>query len=106
MNMQSFDAVARRAAEGISRRRSLLTLGGAAAATMIARPSASEARNKGKKCKNKEKQRCANDAAACKTTILPLCDSPGSADCIVQQNCCDTCAASEFIACLAAAQAT
>jgi hypothetical protein len=51
MNMQSFDAVTRRAAEGISRRRSLLTLGGAAAAATMARPSASEAKNKGKKCK-------------------------------------------------------
>ncbi|MDQ2652254.1 MAG: hypothetical protein M3Z20_04330 [Chloroflexota bacterium] len=103
MNTQTFDAVTRRAAEGISRRRSLLTLGGAAAAATIARPSASEAKKKkGKNCKKKEKQRCNKDAAACKTTILVLCDPADPATCTMLQNCCDGCSASTFITCLIA----
>lgn len=105
MNMHAFDAVSRCAAEGISRRRSLLTLGGAAVAATIARPSASDAKKKGNKCKKKEQQRCKNDAAACKTTVLALCDPPGTPECIVLQNCCDSCSASGFITCLAAATA-
>jgi hypothetical protein len=104
MNTQSFDAVARRAAVGMSRRSSLVTLGGAAAGALIAGPSASEAKKKkGKDCKKKEKQRCSSDAAACKTTVqVALCPDAEPATCVAAQTCCDQCSANGFLTCLLA----
>jgi hypothetical protein len=106
MNTNAFDAITRRAAEGISRRRSLLTLGGAALAATIATPKLSEAKKKkGKDCKKKEKQRCSKDAAACKATIQPLCDPGDPATCLILQNCCEECSANGFLTCLILATA-
>lgn len=102
MDMQSFDAVARRTADSISRRRSLLTLGGATLGVTLARPATSEAKKQGKKCKKKERKRCNKDATECRVTVQALCQPPGSPECLALQTCCDTCSADGFIACLIA----
>lgn len=109
MNSTAFDTVMRRLGEGVSRRGSLLTLGGAAVAATMASPDVSGAKKKGKKkgqdCKNKEKQRCNKDAEACKDTIQPLCDPGDPATCLILQNCCEECSANGFIECLILASA-
>jgi hypothetical protein len=98
MSTHAFDAVTRRAAAGISRRSSLLTLGGAALAATLAGPQLGVAKKKkGKDCKKKEKQRCTNDAAACRTTILINCEDP--AGCPEFLPCCDECSANGFLTC-------
>ncbi len=102
MNTESFDTVTRLAAEGISRRRSLITLGSAAIVATVTRPSASEAKKKGPDCKKKEKQRCASDAAACRATLAPFCAGDPTT-CIILGACCDTCSSNGFLTCLIAA---
>lgn len=99
MSIKAFDTVTHRALEGISRRRSLLTLGGAAIGATIARPSAIEAKKKGT-CRKKEQQRCTNDAAACRATVLVVCQPPDSDRCLALQDCCDSCSANGFATCL------
>ena len=101
MSIKAFVTVTHRPVEGISRRRSLLTLGGAAVGVTLARPAVSEAKKKGT-CKKKEQQRCNIDAAACRVTVLAECLPPDSAQCIALQDCCDTCSANGFMTCLSA----
>jgi hypothetical protein len=109
MNSRAFETLTRRTAEGISRRSSLLTLGGAALAATMATPDVGQAKkNKkksGDKCKDKEKKRCNNDAADCKDTIQPLCDPADPGTCLILQNCCDECSANGFLECLILASA-
>jgi hypothetical protein len=103
MSTHAFDAVTRRAAAGRSRRRSLLTLSGAALAATIATPARSEAKQrKGPDCKQKEKQRCNSDAAACKATVNAICELE-PAQCAAMLACCETCSARGFLTCFAAA---
>ena len=99
MSIKAFDTVTHRALEGISRRRSLLTLGGAAVGVTIAKPTIGEAKKKGT-FKKKEQQRCSNDAAACRATVLVVCQPPDSDRCLALQDCCDTCSANGFATCL------
>ncbi|MFN8662159.1 MAG: hypothetical protein U0075_09730 [Thermomicrobiales bacterium] len=99
MNTYALDTVSRRAAEAISRRRSLLAVSGAALGVTMARPLSSEAKG-GNTCKKKAKKQCANDAAACKTSVLALCDAPGSPQCVGLQACCESCSAAGFMTCL------
>jgi hypothetical protein len=100
MPTHGIESIARRAAFSVSRRRSLVTLGGAALAAPLASPRLSGAKNRtrGKDCKKKEKQRCNSDIAACKGTVLLSCPDP--AGCPAAQFCCEDCSASGFIACL------
>jgi hypothetical protein len=101
MRTHAFDAITRRAATGVSRRGSLLTLGGAALAATFAGPQLGEAKKKkGQDCKKKEKQRCNNDTAACRTTVFINCQDP--AGCPEALLCCEPCSASGFFACLIA----
>jgi hypothetical protein len=101
MITQAFESVTRQAAAAVSRRTSLLTLGGAALAASIATPDVSEAK-KGKDCKKKEKQRCSKDAAACKTTVIDVCED--EAACLAALTpCCDECSANGFFTCFIAA---
>jgi hypothetical protein len=103
MSTHAFDTITQRAAVGLSRRSSLLTLGGAALAATIAAPDLSEAKKKkGPDCKKKEKQRCNSDAAACKSTINAICELE-PAQCAAVLACCDTCSAAGFLTCFAAA---
>lgn len=108
MDSQAFETLTRRTAEGISRRSSLLTLGGAALAATMATPDVSQAKKKkksGDKGKEKEKKRCNNDAAACKSTVQSLCDPTDPATCLILQNCCEECSANGFLECLILASA-
>jgi hypothetical protein len=103
MRTQAFDAITRRAATGVSRRGSLLTLGGAALAATLAGPQLGVAKKKkGKDCKKKEKQRCNNDIAACRSTVLINCEEPDG--CPEALLCCEDCSASGLLACIIAAQ--
>jgi hypothetical protein len=100
MTSFALEALSRRAAAGISRRRSLVALGGAALGTALTRPGAAEAKKKGKKCKNKEKKRCSNDVAACKVAARAFrCPSMDPAGCDALQACCDSCSANGFVIC-------
>lgn len=104
MNSRVFDTFTRHAASVVPRRTSLLTLGGAALATnaAVAHPGFGAARKKsGNTCKKKAKQRCANDAAACRARLLAFCeDFPPADECAAPVNpCCDTCSANEFLVC-------
>jgi hypothetical protein len=101
MSTRAVDSIIRHATDGVSRRRSLLTLGGAALAA-VATPAIGEAKKKGPDCKKKARQRCSNDTAACIAEAPVACD--GDADCIANViGCCDTCAANAFLTCLIAA---
>jgi hypothetical protein len=101
MSAHTVDTVARHAAAAITRRHSLLTLGGAALAAAVARPTFSEAKKKVRKdCQKKEKQRCGKDTAACLNTVAVVCGTP---DCVALQACCATCSANGFLACFLAA---
>jgi hypothetical protein len=105
MAARAIDTVMRDVAAGVSRRTSLLTLGGAALAAAVAKPDVSEAKKKksGDKCKKKEKQRCSNDAATCRLLLPGGCQ--GDPDCIALLTpCCDSCSSSKFLSCFLAAQ--
>lgn len=101
MSTATFDDFTRRAAGTVSRRASLMTLGGAALAAAATKPSIAEAKkNKNKKAKKKAKkkanQKCQQQVPQCETALAQL-DRP-------QGFCCQflaDCNASEFIQCLA-----
>jgi hypothetical protein len=104
MRTWNFAPFTRRPAEGVSRRTSLLTIGGAAlaatsAVAAMAHPGVSAAKKKSSdKCKKNEQQRCANDAAACRSTQLAYCE--GNTDCAALLNpCCDACSVNGFFTC-------
>jgi hypothetical protein len=60
----------------LTRRASLLTVGGAALATGLTNASIGVAKKK-PNCKKKEKQRCTNDVAACRAQVPVACsDEP------------------------------
>jgi hypothetical protein len=95
--------MARDAVESASRRISLLTLGAAVlAAGAAANAGVTEAKKKGKKCGQKEKQRCSNDAESCKASLVPTCQQVDPERCIALQACCDQCSANGFLTCVAA----
>jgi hypothetical protein len=121
MTTPAIDALARQAAR-LSRRRSLLTLGGAVlaatTATAVEPVSARKHKNKrnnkkngknggkgnGGDCQKKEQQRCSNDAAACKAAVQPLCNADNIEECLAIQTCCEECSAGGFLTCLLATQ--
>jgi hypothetical protein len=108
MHSKAFETLTRGMMQGISRRSSLLSLGGAALAATMAAPVVGEAKKKkksGNKGKDKEKKRCSKDAAACKNTVQPLCDPADPAACLIIQNCCEECSANGFLECLILASA-
>jgi ribonuclease HI len=101
MNTLALEDLSRRAVAGISRRRSLVALGGAALGAALTRPGAGEAKKKGNKCKDKEKKRCSNDVASCKAAIQALqCPKVDASLCAALQACCDSCSANGFLVCL------
>jgi hypothetical protein len=98
MSEQTFDRFTRQAAVAISRRNSLLALGGATLATGLARSSASAAKDndkkKAKKAKKKFKKQCNQKKDQCRTLLLGL---PGGAAALF---CCDSCFSDDFLSCL------
>lgn len=127
MTTPTIDTLAHHAAR-LSRRRTLLSLGGAvlAATTAVAAEPGYARKHKKNKhnrkrnqnngergnggkgnggvCLNKEQERCSNDAAACKASVQPLCNADNVAECLAIQTCCEECSAGGFITCLLAAQ--
>lgn len=69
----------------------------------VARPAVSGAKQKGNTCGKNEKRRCASDATACRTSVLPLCGPPDGDLCAALQSCCSSCSASGFMTCFIAA---
>jgi len=56
----------------------------------------------GKKCRQKEAQRCSADASVCRAQVITLCG--GDPECIALGSpCCDTCSADGVLTCLLAA---
>lgn len=88
----------------LSRRRSLLLLGGAVATTLtVAEPVAARKnrrQRKGADCQKRERQRCSNDAGACKASVLPLCSPLNPDGCLTIQACCEACSADGFLTCI------
>jgi hypothetical protein len=116
MESRSFDRLARNAANGVSRRTTLMTLGAAGLAALIG-PFAAEAKKGGKKNKKKNNvppalpaplecppptvDLCPAQVNSCKAILGAQCG--GSPNCTDEIPCCDllaTCDASGFWACL------
>jgi hypothetical protein len=56
-------------------------------------------KNQGKKCRQKEQQRCTADAAACRPLVLAACGN--NEECVADAiACCDACSAEGFVTCL------
>jgi hypothetical protein len=76
MHAQTFDTLTRRTAGAISRRRSLLTLGGAAVAGALATPTLAQASKDSKKAKKKKKKKCNGQINQCNDFFTALCADP------------------------------
>jgi hypothetical protein len=94
------DAITRPAADGITRRGSLMTRGGAGLAAMFSGSATADARKNKKKNKKKKEDPfalCAPQVDQCKTTVTVLAGNAA------QILCCDafaTCDATQFFLCL------
>ncbi|MGH2614318.1 MAG: hypothetical protein ACRDJC_03685 [Thermomicrobiales bacterium] len=69
MNGNAFDAFTRQAADAISRRTSLLTIGGATLATVVGAPKLATAKKGG----NKAKKKCKKQVNKCKNGVQTFC---------------------------------
>jgi hypothetical protein len=101
MNEIVFDVVTRRAAEVVSRRRSIIAMGGAALAAAISNPLETEAGKSGKK----SKKRCKRQKQQCRSFYEGLCQ--GDPFCEERYfACCEflaSCNASAYLQCFHAA---
>jgi hypothetical protein len=100
------DVITQRAADGITRRGSLMTLGAAGLAAIVGGSATADAKKNKKKNKKKKQEDpfklCAPQVEQCQTTVTAL---EGNA---AQIQCCDafaTCEASQFFLCLIATPA-
>jgi hypothetical protein len=99
---QFIDTVTRHAAGAVSRRASLLTLGGMALATMSVVPAAAKGEKKGKKRKKHKgsdggisnagqqlaQAKCASQGDQCRASVTALCE--GDSECLdLRLRCCD-----------------
>jgi hypothetical protein len=119
MYEQTVEVLSRRAAASMSRRGSLLSLGGALAAAITA-PSLAQAKKntkKGKKAKKRKAQQraaeraenqanqvCQSQVEGCRTLVADLCEGQGN-ECLAAANCCSSlgaCDITGFFACVAA----
>src|SRR5262245_15483488 len=103
MTTYEFDVLARRAATGISRRGSLMALGGAGLVSLAdSLQPASGKKNKGRK---KATKKCKKQETQCNDFFAPLCeDEEAPEDCRqATLACCDAlreCHATDFLDCL------
>ena len=102
MYEQSFDAFTRRTAAGVSRRGTLMTLGGAALTAALTSPLGTEAKENNKKKRKKEarkaERKCKQQVADCQLILNSLLDpTPGQLLCC---NSLSTCNAALFVSCL------
>ena len=109
---RTIDAITRRAAGGVSRRGTILTLG-TVGLTALTQPFLVEAKKNGGKSRKKsnkknektcpeQEDRCATQAAECTTFLTALCG--GDPVCTDSIGCCTllgSCDATAFITCLA-----
>lgn len=109
MSESAFDAFSRRAGEAVSRRSSLVTLGVAALAAMVALPGSGVAgkpsNNKNKKQKKQAKKQslklCQQQVGQCQTFITAECEGNGCGTVVAV--CCPllgTCQNEAFFTCL------
>jgi len=104
MTGNAFDALTRHAADGVSRRTSLLAMGGAALTAAVAKPTLTQAGKAGKKAKKKCKKQgkpCREfGEIACEAFVSP----PDVEDCIAAANeCCQSltkCKGNQFFVCV------
>lgn len=98
MTNTTFDTFTRQAATQVSRRRSLMTLGGAGLAAALGGPLAVEAKkNSGKKAKKKAKKKCQQQVQQCESALAQV-GAPEFAFCCQFLG---TCNATQFIQCIA-----
>jgi uncharacterized protein YlxW (UPF0749 family) len=117
MYEQAVEVLSRRAAASISRRGSLVSLGGGLAA-IIAAPSLAQAKKNTKKDKKKAKRKaqqraaeqaenqanqvCQSQVEGCRTLVVDLCEGQGN-ECLAAANCCSSlgaCDVTGFFACV------
>lgn len=106
MSELTFDAFSRHAARAVTRRASMLALGGTALTAVFAAAlpagGKSRKRKKGKKGKKDINQLCARQVAQCRTAIVTICS--GDTCPVIIEVCCPllgTCQNSAFFDCLA-----
>jgi hypothetical protein len=102
MSERSFDTLARGTAEALSRRGSLVTLGGAALAAGLLGAVGTEAKqNPAKKVKKKDKKRCNQARDGCRTLVqsIPIGDEEIRG---IFLACCENCRSGDFVECLEA----
>jgi hypothetical protein len=109
MREHVFNGFTRMTDDAITRRRSLMTLGGAAMAAALSGPALAEARKKGKKGRNTRKKTCQKQGAPCREFVDQFCElffppGPGRDFCLAGASpCCSSieqCRGEEFFACL------
>jgi uncharacterized protein YlxW (UPF0749 family) len=117
MYEQTVEVLSRRAAASMSRRGSLLSLGGALAAA-VAAPSLAQAKKNTKKSKKAKKRKaqqraaeqaenqanqvCQSQVEGCRTLVVDLCEGQGN-ECLAAANCCSSlgaCDVTGFFACV------
>jgi uncharacterized protein YlxW (UPF0749 family) len=117
MYEQTVEVLSRRAAASMSRRGSLVSLGGALAA-VIAAPSLAQAKKNTKKARKAKKRKaqqraaeqaenqanqvCQSQVEGCRTLVVDLCEGQGN-ECLAAANCCSSlgaCDVTGFFACV------
>ena len=109
MSEEIIDTVSRRAADAVSRRASLLALGGMALAAVATSPAAAKAGKRGKRRKKRKgdsgniaeqliQARCASQGDQCRTIFAQICN--GGADCLASLRCCDSFATCDAVGAL------
>jgi hypothetical protein len=102
MREHAFDTFTRGTTDALSRRHSLMTLGGAALAAGLAGAVGTEAKqNPAKKVKKKNKKKCNQEREECRNLVLALERPPEIEAAFLA--CCENCFAGDFAVCLIAA---
>ena len=73
MSDHAIDTITRRAADVVSRRGSLLALGGAALAATMVTPAAAPAKKRASRARKQVRKTCRRKARECNTFFTPLC---------------------------------
>jgi hypothetical protein len=95
-------AVTRRAAAALSRRASLMTLGGAATGVVARCPASIQAGGPGKAANKRAKRKCRAQGGQCRAAVAQLCET-NNLDCDRVLPCCDffaRCQAPEGLRCI------
>lgn len=88
MNEQTVDAVARRASDAFGRRRSLMTLGGAAVIAAIAHQAIGDVGHASKKTKRIRNKKCKKQVGKCSSSLERLCTlEPAECEAVIDVCC-------------------